>query len=553
MKYLITNPIMQRCVCVWIFILCVGPAALAQAGRGSISGVVTDPTGAVIPGVNVTLLNHANGVEQHSVTNAGGSYAFVSLNPGVYRVTASQTSFESVAQDNVNVTVDQMSSVNIRLRVGSVANTVTVSGGTDLMETSNSTVGQLISSETIDRVPMLTRNVYELIQLSGGVTPLNGSANSSQSNIVQSIPNGDPGLDVSSYTINGSVQGTVYYMFDGSPIGTAAGASVAPALHVPEDVISEFRMETQDTPASFQSGGAGVISLVSKSGGDQFHGDAFVVIRPDILAANEYFNKQSQLSQGQPNTPPSFHRYQEGGAIGGPILHKKLFFFGDYEATQQAQFDGSNVYTVPTAAEAQGDFSADTGMQIFDPVATNPDGSRHQIIGTNNGPGCGTPHLNCIPSSYLNPIALEFLSHFPPPTTTSYDPVGNPQRLNNFYAPGVDPFTAQKFDIRMDYYKSEKQHIFGRFSATHEYLAGVNAFNNAWDGYYAQAVNNGHNVLLADDYTINPLTVLQLRYSFTRFYANAGAILAKARWTTSPRWDLSLPPPLTRCTRPFLT
>ncbi len=119
-------------------------------------------------------------------------------------------------------------------------------------------------------------------------------------------------------------------MLDGSPLGVAENntAAILPAMEIPEDGVEEFRVETQNTPASYQSGGAGVISLASKSGGDQFHGDAFVVLRPDILAANEYFNKQGQLLAGLSNQPPAFHRYQEGGAIGGPILHKKLFFFG---------------------------------------------------------------------------------------------------------------------------------------------------------------------------------------------------------------------------------
>jgi hypothetical protein len=148
-------------------------------------------------------------------------------------------------------------------------------------------------------------------------------------------------------------------MLDGSPLGIAENniAAIIPMSKIPEDGVDEYRVETQNTPASYQSGAAGVISLVSKSGGDQFHGDAFGVFRPDILAANDYFNKQSQISSGTANTPPSFHRYQEGGAISGPILHKKLFFFGDYEATQQEQFDGSNRFSVPSSAERTGDFS----------------------------------------------------------------------------------------------------------------------------------------------------------------------------------------------------
>ena len=127
-------------------------------------------------------------------------------------------------------------------------------------------------------------------------------------------------------------------------------------MEIPEDGVEEIRVETQNTPASYQSGAAGVISLVSKSGTNKFHGDAFVVLRPDVLAANEYFNKQDQLLAGMPNQSPAFHRYQEGGAIGGPILHNKLFFFADYEATHEKLFDGSSIFTVPTTAEANGRF-----------------------------------------------------------------------------------------------------------------------------------------------------------------------------------------------------
>ena len=170
-------------------------------------------------------------------------------------------------------------------------------------------------------------------------------------------------------------------MLDGSPLGVAennAGA-IIPALEIPEDGVDEYRVETQNTPASYQSGGAGVISLVSKSGGDKFHGDAFGVFRPDILAANDYFNKQSQLANGTSNTSPSFHRYQEGGAISGPILHKKLFFFGDYEATQQQSFDGSNIFTVPTSGGADRRFfrrSALRSMTRPSPTIRTGRGSR---------------------------------------------------------------------------------------------------------------------------------------------------------------------------------
>ena len=272
-----------------------------------------------------------------------GLYTFISLNPGVYQVTASQKGFKNVAQDKVTVTVDQVTEVNITLQVGAITETVTVTAGTELVEPSNSTVGQLIEAATIDRVPLLYRNVYDLVQLSAGVTPANGSPNSSDSmQSIQNISVGRPGVDVSSATINGAIVGSVYYMLDGSPIGIAENnsAAIIPAMNIPEDGVDEVRVETQNTPASYQSGAAGVISLVSKSGTNKFHGDVFGVFRPNALSANEYFNKQTQLSSGLSNTPPDFYRYQEGAAIGGPIKKDKLFFFADYEDTQQEQFEG---------------------------------------------------------------------------------------------------------------------------------------------------------------------------------------------------------------------
>src|SRR6202041_4149333 len=151
---------------------------------------------------------------------------------------------------------------------------------------------------------------------------------------------GRPNIDVSSYTVNGAIVGSVYYMIDGSPIGVSENnaGTILPSTDIPEDAVEEVRVETQNTPASYQSGAAGVISMVSKSGTNAFHGDAFGVFRPNVLSANEYFNKQTQIASGVPNTPPNFHRYQEGGAIGGPIKKDKLFFFGDYEDTQQVEF-----------------------------------------------------------------------------------------------------------------------------------------------------------------------------------------------------------------------
>jgi hypothetical protein len=325
---------------------------------------------------------------------------------------------------------------------------------------------------------------------------------------VQNISNGRPGVDVSADTINGSLVGSVYYMLDGAPIGIAENnsAAIIPAMNIPEDGVEEVRVETQNTPATYQSGGGGVISLVSKSGTNKFHGDVFGVFRPDVLSANDFFNKQTQLSQGLKNTPPSFHRYQEGGAIGGPIKRDKVFFFADYEDTQQTQFEGVDFFSVPTSAERTGDFSK-MGFTIYDPTRPdNPDGTRQPFPG------------NKVPNP--NPTALQFLSNMP--KCNIPDPVSCDQAttdVQNFGVPGLDPFKAHRFDIRVDWIQSEKQRIFTRFSYDRLFFTQADVFPApGWDPNYAQNLTNGRNVLVADDLTLNSTTVLNLRYSFTRHH-----------------------------------
>ena len=501
-------------LCVCLVTLFAATFAFAQAGRGSISGTVTDQNGALLPAAQVLLLNKATGVSLHTVTNGAGLYNFISLNPGVYQVKASQSGFVTVAQENVTVDVDQVTEVNIALRVGAATETVSVTETGSLVEASNSTVGSLITAETIDRVPLVSRNVYDLIQLSAGVNAVNGSPNSSDSmQTVQNISVGRPGVDVAADTINGSLVGSVYFMLDGAPIGIAENnsAAIIPAMNIPEDGVEEVRVETQNTPASYQSGGAGAISLVSKSGTNSVHGDVFGVFRPDVLAANDYFNKLSEITNGQANTPPQFHRYQEGGAIGGPIKKDKLFFFGDYEDTQQVEFEGLKTYSVPTSLERTGDFSQ-MGFTIYDPtLPDNPDGTRQAFAG------------NVIPNP--NPIGLLYLQNmpkcnYPNPATCDSATV---DAIPNFALPGLDPLNAHRFDARVDWNASDKQRVFTRFSYDKLKFSTANVFPApGWDPDYALNTTNGRNALVADDITLNSTTVLNLRYSFTRHFEKQG-------------------------------
>jgi hypothetical protein len=490
-------------VLVLVLSLATSLPVFGQAGNGGISGTVLDSSGRVIPGAAVKVTSQTTGVSIQTTTTGAGVYSLPSLPPASYQVTVSKDGFSSSENNNVVVSVDEIRNVNVTLNPGSVTQIVRVEASTSLAETNNSTVGQLIDTATINRVPLLTRDVYQLVQLSAGVSPANGVPNASDTTaIINSRQNGD----VASYTINGAPQGTLQFLVDGSPIGIAENnlGSEIPATQIPLAAVEEYRVETQNTPATYQTGGAGAISLVTKSGTNKFHGEAFAYIRPNILSANEYFQKASQLSKGQPNEPLGFHRYQEGGAIGGPIFHDKLFFFADYEATNQ-EVAANKTYTAPTPAEITGDFSADT-FTVYNPFAPDlPNGKRQPFPG------------NKIPASMQNATAKLYAAHLPAPNSAGT----GTYHQNNLFLSGLNPITAQKFDIRVDGYKGEKQHIFGRFSFART-LIGQAAFYGSGNAFgpASNDIMNARNFILADDVTLTPKTLLQLRYSFIRHYEN---------------------------------
>ena len=481
----------------------VGAVTLAAqvAGRGALSGLVTDSTGAVVPAASVTLTNVATGVALKGKTSGAGLYSFVSLVPGSYRLEVSQSGFQTAVRDQITVSVDQSETLNVALKLGSQTETVTVSAAEDITATTSSTTGQLITTETIDRLPLVQRDIFQLAMLSPGVIPQDGSVTSL-----------DSGRDQASiFSINGAQQGTIYYLLDGSPltIGENNQGVVIPALEPPEDSVQEFRMELNTTPASVQTGAAGVISLVSKSGTDSFHGDGFVWLRPNGLDANDYFNKLN----GVPI--PDFHRYQWGGSVGGPIKRDKFFFFGDYEGTSQANGD-SLTTTVPTAAEKSGDFSGDVyqgnSVTLYNPFNFGNTNCPQTSTGQPMNP-CPQPIANNNVSGMIDPIAQKYIPYWPSPTTSGQ----GVYHTNNFFAAGSSPETDQRFDVRLDDSITAAQHLFGRVSIHRENDHSPNFFHN---NFYRASTDFDHdgNLLVGYDWTISSNTVLQLRASGTRHF-----------------------------------
>jgi hypothetical protein len=441
----------------------------------------------------VKLTDAATATSRSMETSSAGLYSFTALVPGNYAASVTKTGFEEAVNRSIPVEVDRVSTVNFVLKPGNLVQSVdvTASSGT-LLNTSDSTVGQLINNKTLESVPLNGRDIFLLVQLSPSVIPADGSLNST----------GEwnrPGIGVSAFKINGLREGSLAYVLDGSPL-TIAGygtSSTSPALTPPLDATQEFRLVTSDLTASVESWGSGVLSLVSKSGTNQFHGSAFYFRRPDALDANDPFTKAAQLQAGEENAPPPFHRSQWGGSIGGPIKKDKLFFFGDYENTR-ARGLSTLTTTLPTEAERNGDFSG--VPTIYNPFDVSASGQRMPFAG------------NQIPQSMLNPTALKMQNLYPSPNQAGQGIYHN----NNYFDASTTPNDADKFDARLDYYKSQRQQIFGRYSFAQMLYGTADHYHNGADPSYYADRTRGQNVLLGDNITINPSTLLQVRYSFTR-------------------------------------
>jgi hypothetical protein len=465
---------------------------LAQAGRGGITGLVTDNSGAVLPGARAQIVNLATTISQETVTTSVGLYSFSSIIPGTYQLKVTGQGFQQYVQRPIRVEVDRVTEVNVTLNPGEISQTVNVSGEVGLANTTNSTIGQLITSKTLESVPLNGRDVYLLVQLSPGVVPINGAVN-------QTGESNRPGVGISAFRINGQQAGSVAYLLDGSPL-TVDGYGVAatsPAFSPPLEAVQEYRVGTSNLLASFSSPGTGAISLVSKSGGDKFHGSAFGYARPNALAANDPFSKAAQLRSGRPNQPPDFHRYQWGASLGGPIKKGKLFFFGDYEYTQTRSLETLTT-TVPTEDERQGNFSQ--VPTIYNPFDVNAAGQRQPFAN------------NIIPADMHDRVAKAMLKFFPAPN----QPGTGPYHLNNYFSSALSPNDHQKFDIRLDSYFHSKHQIFGRYSFDKGLFGNADHYVNGADPRHYFNRLRSQNILLADNYVIGPTTLLELRYSFTR-------------------------------------
>src|SRR6266436_5599750 len=423
-------------------VVVLGPGAqytLAQTEKASISGRITDQSNAVMPDAEVELKNTDTGIVTVTKTNDQGVYVFPSLAPGNYVMNVRKQGFRTVSVMDVKLYVQDNVSRNFVLQVGSSVESVTVTAesGAGLVNVTGSELGTVITQEAIHELPLNGRNFTQLLTLTPGATPIS-TAQSSGVGTNDLAVLGVPTATVSQPSIQGQFNRSNLYMLDGV-INTELNTStyVIPPI---VDAIQEFKVQSHDDKAEYGGVLGGVISVVTRSGGNQLHGSAWEFVRNNAFDARDPFRDELRTS------PSPFHQNQFGAQLNGPVFIPKLyngrnrtFFLFGYEGWRFTQAAQSR-YRVPTDAELSGDFSNSILAQnIYDPATTQPDPSnpgqftRTQFVASsdpsspNFNSACTNPAgcPNMIPSARLGATMGNFIKAYYAQPNLTGDPVFN--------------------------------------------------------------------------------------------------------------------------------
>jgi hypothetical protein len=469
-------------------LLSLSAVAGAQTITGSITGIVKDTSGAVLPGATVTMTQIDTGRQQNAVSDSEGRYASGPLQLGNYRIEAGLTGFKSAIRSGVTLTIDEVARVDFTLEVGTLQETVEVSAEATLVDANTSAVGKLVDNRRIAELPLNTRNVYALIFLTPGVSGTIGNAY------------GDL-----RYTINGARPRSSDTLVDGvtatfPTVTGGVGISVFPSV----DAIQEFKVLGATYPAEFGRSLGSVINVVYRAGSNQFRGSAYEFVRDSALDSRNYFQKLRGEKLGD------FSRHQFGGAAGGPIEMGKMFYLLSFEGLRERSFS-SRTISVPTELERQGDFSSSRAangqvIRIFNPFSTraNPAGGfiRDQFAN------------NVIPRELMDPVALNILKYYPLPNQPGDPTTGR----NNYISSGTANLNTNNTDLRVDRNFGAAGRGFLRYS--HRFVESAPLQSFPGDIAIAEGrvieENRVHNFVTEYNHTIGKSTLLTARLGFAR-------------------------------------
>jgi hypothetical protein len=513
---------------LFFLLLMISSSACGQGYFGTVSGVLTDSSGAVIPGAKLTLVDQNKGFRFNTTSGSAGEYLFRSVPPGLYTVIAEMTGFAKTESISITVDASGNPTANLTLTVASSTQTVEVHAQNEALHTEDATTGLTVNRRFINDLPLIDRYVMDLVSLTPGVTEADDQC-----------PTGCTGTN---FVSNGSRNSTADVLMDGASVTNyEPNGGVTQATYTPSpEAVDELRVEQSNFSAEYGFSGGSVVNMVTRSGTNTFHGSAYDFIRNTLTDANNWFNNLNGIPL------PPVHRNNFGGTIGGPVIRNRTLFFFDYDGTRQSSA-GTYQAGVPTEAErtnsdfgeicsAQGGAFDSNGLcsvaagQIWDPYTgvyvANQQGAgavRKAYIPFNNigaytSPGNpklnGTPYqVGGGPGNLIDPVAQKLMNLFPKPTpnmvgATIYD---------NWIGSGASSYPNDQWDLKIDHRFSQKNLLSGRYSHQWSSAVSYNCF-----GDYADPCAGGpnhssaHVFTLNDTHTISNTLLVTATLGFTR-------------------------------------
>jgi hypothetical protein len=483
----------------FLLLLIQAPRVFGQIDEGSIVGLVQDPTGAVVPGAQVTLLNTDQGITLNTTTSGSGEYTFSPVRIGHYSVSASAPGFSTTTQENLEVKLDQHLQVNIQLKTGAATETVQVTTAPPELQTEEGSVGQVVTGQSVNNAPLNGRNFTFLAQLGAGV-------NTPQADTRGNAASG-------AFTANGLRPSQNNYLLDGIDNNSNAVDFLNGTNFVvlpPVDAISEFKVQTADFSAQLGRSAGAVMNATVKSGTNSLHGAAWEFFRNDKLDAADWFEDFQGINKGE------LRQNQFGVTAGGPIIKNKIFIFGDYEGKRRVAGNTQSGVSVPTVAERSSGYTnladvitGQTGAPradalgrsipvgtILDPATTRAvaAGAVDVVSGITNttsstvyvrDPFGSCPasttnftlaacNLNQLPAGRLDANAIKLLNLYPQPTSGG---------LTSNFASNPNLFEHRNaFDTRVDFDITQKDQVFFRFSYVDDPIFIPGPFGGVADG-----------------------------------------------------------------------
>jgi hypothetical protein len=431
----------MRRICAFALVLvclCSG-TAFAQTATTSLRGVVTDASGALVPSATVSLSDKANGTSYHATTNNAGYYIFPVISPATYLVDITSAGFAPQSR-TAELLVNQPATIDFALSVNSSKETVNVSVATEALNLTDATEGNAVGNATIEALPMDGRNPISLLTLQPGVLYLGPENTDSRTGAVAGGRSDQGNITVDGLDDNDQLLGTAF----------------TGVLRSTLDSTEEFRVTTSNGTAEAGRSSGAQVNLVTKSGTNHYHGSLYEYYRPTNTVSNDFFNRNSEILEGEPNIPQKYIQNVFGGSIGAPIIKDKLFYFFNYEGTRIGT-DTVIGATVPTASFMQGslgyvdtngntDYLSSSQVTALDEPCTEPSNYYNGATVCPNGPG-------------PNAAILSYYAKVPTATSTI---LGDGVNSGAFYFVSPTPSTQNTSILKIDYIPSSKHHLFVR-------------------------------------------------------------------------------------------